>query len=166
MVDAGFHEAFAVREEAVAGVEVLRRDLRVQRHLAPAAFAGGTEQCHQQGVADAAAAPGRQYGHAPDLVLGRQASGADRVAGRVPREDMDAPRVQRVPLQLQRHPLLLDEDGFAHRAQVRQGAFVIDGIDPEAPCVRLCESVMCISRRPRPSSSLLGQLQLVVALRA
>src|SRR5690606_27050257 len=66
VLDAGLHEAPAHRREAVARVEGLRADLRVEGDVGPATFARQPQQRVEHGVADARAAPVAQDGHAAD----------------------------------------------------------------------------------------------------
>ena len=131
MLDPGFDEAFAFGREAVALVEADRRGLRIQAHFRPAALARFVHQRQQQGIADAAPAPGRAYRHPPDVALRGEPGGTDRRAVEQAGECVRAQRIECVVLELDRHPLFADEDLVAHRAQFRQGGGEIHQLHAE-----------------------------------
>ena len=72
----------------------------------------------QQQRACVLAAPGFEHRHAPDMAVGQQAGGADRLTVGGMRERVLAMRILVVVLQLQRHALLVHEHRFAYAARL------------------------------------------------
>ena len=129
MADPGLLERRPERDEAGAGVERQRVQLRVQADLAPAAAAGLLQQRGQHRLADAAAAERRQHRHPPDPPLRGQARGAQHLAVVADRQHVEAQRVEHVPFQLDGDLLLLHEHHLAHGAQAGVVAGVVGDDD-------------------------------------
>ena len=130
---ATFLEFVAVFDEAEFLVERHRVALRVHFQFAIAERARLFDQQIEDRLADPAAAPVGQHGHATDLAFGRQPTGADGIASVVAREHVARNGVEVVPFVLARHVLADDENLFAYRAAgVAFGLVVpVDGGDGE-----------------------------------
>src|SRR6266571_1515042 len=113
--DSGFLINLGFRGEAVAAIELQRLQLRGKHDLRMAALARFLRERLQDRGADAPAAPVLYYRHAADMAVQQQAAGADRLAGLVVGDGVDAVGVLVVELDAGRHVLLADENGEADR---------------------------------------------------
>lgn len=129
VLDPGFLEAFTVGSKAELLVEAKRPDLGVERHFAKPQFPGLLDQGQQQRLAHALAAPFLEHRHSPDLVLGGQATGADRPVLRITCDHVMAFRIERIPLFFQRDLLFDHEDGLADAAQILEIDRVVGRLD-------------------------------------
>ena len=110
--------------------EIPIKDLPLYSHDHDASYPA-VATAFKQAIADAAATPLAQHGHAADLVFGGQPAGADRLAGGVARQHVVAARVEIIPFLFLGHLLLEDEHGFPDLAQVGQVGGVVGGFDAE-----------------------------------
>ena len=117
MGDAGFHEFLAFHLEPVRFVETGGVRLRVQhQHAVPVAVPwpiSASRICPPTPRPRALA-----HGHAADVAVGQQASGAHRRAVRIVGHRMHRHRVVVVELDLDRHALLDHEDLVAHAGRI------------------------------------------------
>jgi rhamnose utilization protein RhaD (predicted bifunctional aldolase and dehydrogenase) len=117
--NAGLEKFLALRLEAVAGVEPERMRLGVQDDAIMPGLAGHHQQFRQERTSHPVPAPCGEHGHAPDVAVGQQAAGANRLSVARRCQHVQAERIELVPLERERHALLADEDVEPHLLQAR-----------------------------------------------
>lgn len=124
MGNAGVHEFAAAHRESGPAIEPNGVRLCIQDHLPIAARCGDLDQAAKNRLPHPSTPIAAQYGHAPDVPVGQQASRADGLADRIQREDMATSRVGIVPFEFLRHLL------FNHEHRATNGAETLGSIVP------------------------------------
>jgi len=127
----GVGKDLAFCDKAVLFIKCQRLNLRVEDHLAQAAFRGNRNQLAEQRRADASITKGLQDGHAADMSVGQQSSGADSRAVSVLCNDVPAIRIDAVPFELERDILFVDEYDFADVLERSLIAFPVRASNPK-----------------------------------
>ena len=127
----GVGKDLAFCDKAVLFIKCQRLNLRVEDHLAQAAFRGNRNQLAEQRRADASITKGLQDGHAADMSVGQQSSGADGQAVSILCNDVSTIRIDAIPFELERDILFVDEYDFADVLERSLIAFPVRASNPK-----------------------------------
>ena len=105
--------------------------LGVQGDATHAPLPRALDECVQNRCADAPSPPLGQHGHPANPRVWKQSSRPDRAPSRVAGDGVVAHRVEVVPLEFDRHPLLDDKDRLPHRSRIGVRRVPIDHSDLE-----------------------------------
>lgn len=106
----GLFELIPFCDEPMPLIERQSMGLRVQPEYLQSALPPLRDQKLEDGAADAASPPSAQHGHATDMAVRQQPSGADRPTRGIQRQRMQRQYIKLVPFECFGHALLQDED--------------------------------------------------------